>query len=99
LKYYFNVADSGLKINLKFVGPMALKAGNNRIEYEIPHSITFAEAIKIIFKNYKFGNVDFDERGIKSHHVKIFLNGHNTSPHIKLKENDEISFFPPVSGG
>jgi hypothetical protein len=88
LKYYFIVADSDLNINLKFVGPLALKAGNNRIRYEIPHDITFAQAVKIIFKNFKFGNVEFDERGIKSRNVKVFLNGHNTSPNTKLKEDD-----------
>ena len=99
MKYYFIVADYDLNINLKFVGPLALKAGNNRMRYDIPNDITYAEAVKIIFKNFKFGNVDFDERGIKSRNVKVFLNGCITSPNIKLKEYDEISFYPPVSGG
>jgi len=88
-----------LKVTLRFVGSLAHKAGGSNIEFELPESTTLSEAIVRIFKAYKLGNVEVDENGLNVGFVRIYLNGRIMPMSTALKEEDEISFLPPVAGG
>jgi len=88
-----------LKVNLRFVGPLALKAGSNRVEFELPVFTTLMEAIRKIFKTYKLGDVKIDENGVNTGSVMVYLNGRMVLMDSVLKEDDEIFFLPLVVGG
>ena len=88
-----------LKVNLRFVGALALKAGNNKVKFELPSSTTLGEAVKQVFKTYKLGSIEGSEKGISAGYLRVFLNGRMKPMNTVLKEDDEISFLPPMAGG
>ncbi len=88
-----------MKVNLRFIGSLALKTGNNKIEYELPASTTLDEAVRLVFKTYKLGNIGIDENEISAGYLQIFLNRKIVPMSQILKEGDEISFLPPLAGG
>lgn len=89
----------GLKVILRFIGSLALKAGGNRIEFELPASATLGEAASLVFKTYRLGNIEANENGATAGYVQIFLNRKAMPNNQILKEGDEISFLPPLTGG
>lgn len=91
--------ERSLKVNLRFAGSFIRKTGGNKIQFELPPSTTLAEAIKRIFKTYKLGYLEVGENGINTGSLRIYLNGKVAPMNTILKENDEISFLPPIAGG
>lgn len=88
-----------LKVILRFIGSLALKTGGNRIEFELPASTTLGEAASLVFKTYKLGNIEVNENGAAAGYLQIFLNRKVMLINQILKEGDEISFLPPLTGG
>lgn len=88
-----------MKVILRFIGSLALKTGGNRIEFELPASTTLGEAARLVFKTYRFGDIEVDENGTAAGYVQIFLNRRMVPINQILKEGDEISFLPPLTGG
>ncbi|MGQ9550882.1 MAG: MoaD/ThiS family protein [Candidatus Bathycorpusculaceae bacterium] len=84
---------------LRFIGSLALKTGGNRIEFELPASTTLGEAASLVFKTYRLGNIEANENEATSGYVQIFLNRKAMPNNQILKEDDEISFLPPLTGG
>jgi len=84
---------------LRFVGPFARKAGGNKIQFELPKSVTLAEALKRIFKTYKLGVLDADLKEITSGYIRIYVNGKVPRMDDVLQDGDEIAFLPPIAGG
>jgi len=86
-----------LQVRVKFVGFLARKIGRE-ISVELRDGTTFAEAVKQISEKYGFGPVDL-ERGSDPDYLIVLLNGRSHQPDVKLKEGDEMAFFPPIEGG
>lgn len=88
-----------MRVQLRFVGSLARKAGRNKVVLELPDSITLIEALKKIFKTYKLGVLDSDLNELISGYVQIYVNGRIPRMDYVLQEGDEISFLPPIAGG
>ena len=80
-----------MKINLKYFGQIAELMNCEHTSLYINEEINtlFKIRDKLILEHPKLRTVSF----------KIAVNSSLTQVDIKLKENDEISFFPPFSGG
>ena len=87
-----------MKVKVRFYGAFARAAGKEH-EVKLEEGITVSEAIKNIFKRFNLGKIDFrDERSIMGY-VRIFVNGEYARASKVLHDGDEITVYPPISGG
>lgn len=88
-----------MKVKLRFVGLLARKAGGGKKEFELPDSVTLAEALKRIFEVYKLGGLNANVKEVSAGYLRIYVNGRVVRMDAILQEGDEISFLPPIAGG
>ena len=65
-------------------------------QIELPDNIKNVEGlIKFLIKK----NKKYEKIFVRKNTIKIAVNKVYTSPSSKITNNDEIAFFPPVTGG
>ena len=65
-------------------------------QIELPDNIKNVEGlIKFLIKK----NKKYEKIFVRNNTIKIAVNKVYTSPSSKITNNDEIAFFPPVTGG
>ena len=65
-------------------------------QIELPHNIkNVEELIKFLIKK----NKKYEKIFVRKNTIKIAINKVYTNPSSKITNNDEIAFFPPVTGG
>ena len=65
-------------------------------QIELPDSIKNVEGlIKFLIKK----NKKYEKIFVRKNTIKIAVNKVYTNPSSKITNNDEIAFFPPVTGG
>jgi MoaD family protein len=87
-----------IKVKVKFFGFLARMVGKDHV-LEFDEGITLADAIEKIFRLYNVGNFRLANEYSPIGYVKVFLNGKIASRKDVLHDGDEITLYPPISGG
>jgi MoaD family protein len=95
-----------MKIRVKFIGPFFYLTNCKEITLDIPHKSTVNELLMMLA--IRFGD-DFNKKvtkealNNKALQKLIYVNNYSIfylkKLETELKENDVISFFPPMAGG
>jgi molybdopterin converting factor small subunit len=87
-----------VKVKARFFGPLALRFGKE-VEVELHKDIRLPDAIEYIFKIVGLGQVNMQQSDNLRGFVAVFVNGKAFDPNANVNDGDEISFYPPVTGG
>ncbi|MEM2876071.1 MAG: MoaD/ThiS family protein [Candidatus Bathyarchaeia archaeon] len=87
-----------MKVNFRFFGSLAREAGRQKV-VEFDEGTTLAEAVEEVFKVYKLGKLHLTDEHSTLGYVKVFHNGKVADGRSILHDGDEVSFYPPISGG
>jgi molybdopterin converting factor small subunit len=87
-----------MKVKTRFFGPLAARLGKE-LEVELPEDIRLADAVESIFKRFGLGQLCIQEGSALRGFITVFINGKAFDRDATVKDGDEISFYPPVSGG
>ena len=79
-----------MKVHIRFFARCREIVGAKRKELEIEDGMMLQELKELLLQEYP---------DLKDQRVLVSLNHSYADLDIKLKEADEIAFFPPVSGG
>ena len=87
-----------MKVKVRFVGSLARRFGKE--EYlDFRGHTTLGEALDHIFKTKGLGGLGERRQRSLSGYAQVFLNGRRVEMDTLLKEGDEITFFPVITGG
>lgn len=81
-----------MKVKVKFFAILRERAGTAEIMKELHDGSTVGDLWRALQNDYPKLNVS----GL---HLLYAVNQNYVSPEDKLKNNDEVAFIPPVSGG
>jgi molybdopterin converting factor subunit 1 len=81
-----------MKIRVKFFAILRERAGTSEATKDLADGATIAELWQGLQKDYP----KLDVPGIR---LLYAVNQNYVPPEYKLKDNDEVVFIPPVSGG
>lgn len=82
-----------MKIKIKFFTFFGNLCGVDKAELYLPHGATVKEALEKTAQ-------DFPKlKKWLPQYVWVFINGNYVELRIQLKNDDEISLFPPIAGG
>jgi molybdopterin converting factor small subunit len=87
-----------MKVRARFFGPLAAKFGKE-VEVELHENIRLADAVESIFKRLGMGQLNVQEGDALRGFMTVLINGKAFDRDATVKDGDEISFYPPVSGG
>lgn len=89
-----------MKVKARFFGPLASFAKlGKEAEVELPESIRLGDAVESIFKLLGLGQLNVQEGNALRGFMTVLINGKAFDPDATVKDGDEISFYPPVTGG
>jgi MoaD family protein len=92
-----------MKIKIKFLNPFSKIVGKSKLKIDFK-GITFEDLLTLLVNNYpKLKNEFYTKNNELSDHICIFLNDKPISAlngiKTEVKNNDELIFFIPISGG
>jgi MoaD family protein len=92
-----------MKIKIKFLKPFSNAVNKNELELDF-NGITLEELLKVLVDRYpKLKTEFYTKNNDLSDYMCIFVNDKPTSAlngiKTKLKNDDELTFFIPISGG
>jgi molybdopterin converting factor small subunit len=87
-----------MKVKARFFGPLAAKVGKE-VEVELPENVRLADAVGSVFKRLGLGQLNVQEGDALRGFMTVLINGRSFDRYATVKDGDEISFYPPVSGG
>ena len=87
-----------MRVKARFFGPLAAKTGEE-VEVELPENVRLADAVESIFKRLGLGQLNLQEGDALRGFMAVLINGKAFDRDAPVKDGDEISFYPPVSGG
>jgi molybdopterin synthase sulfur carrier subunit len=87
-----------MRVKARFFGPLAAKSGEE-VEVELPENVRLADAVESIFKRLGLGQLNLQQGDALRGFIAVLINGKAFDRDAPVKDGDEISFYPPVSGG
>jgi molybdopterin converting factor small subunit len=87
-----------MRVKARFFGPLAAKSGEE-VEVELPENARLADAVECIFKRLGLGQLNLQQGDSLRGFMAVLINGKAFDRDAAVKDGDEISFYPPVSGG
>lgn len=92
-----------ITVTIRIFATFREKIGKKSIEYNFLANITVLEAIRIFCKEFNICSDIFDDQFNIIEYISILIHGRNISLlnglKTVLKDNDELSIFPPLAGG
>lgn len=89
---------SEMKVKVRFYGSFARIAGRSGV-VKIREGSTLAKAVERIFETYHLGRIRLQKGTSLIGYVRIFVNDEVGDADRVIQEGDEITIYPPISGG
>lgn len=92
-----------MKLKIKLLKPFSTVVGKNELEYDFKGIILEDFLKELVLKYPKLKNELYNKDSKLTEYLCIFINDKPMTAlnglNSKLKDNDEILFFMPISGG
>ena len=82
-------------VNVLFFASLREQAGIDSLQLPLPEPANIRQLISLIAEKHGASL----EKHLLEDNIVIAINYETASPEAQVRENDEIAFYPPVTGG